>query len=147
MKKLTSELAKQMEESKKIIKKLKEIKNSLEKLKNIHHSEGEAEFEKQMELIRRIIDRIYSEKDAKELKDKLVHKVWILTGNESDEYWQNFYLDNINRSLRMISIILEESDLFGFDNFKPIKEKTETEVCLGLGKLAFWRRKKTKQNE
>lgn len=131
-------------ENQKILTKLEELNASLIELKKQHHSKGEEEFESKRELIRRIIDRIYPEKDAKELKDKLIHKAWIVTGNESDEYWQNFYLDKINMSLRVISTILEESKLFGFDEFKPIKEKTETEFGFGLNKLAFWRRKKVK---
>lgn len=128
----------------KIIDKLEELKNSFNELKKQHHSKGDDQFESNREILRRIIDRIYPEKDAKDLKEKLIHRSWIITGNESDEYWQKFYLDKIDMSVRIIETILEESELFGFDDFKPIKEKTETEVGLGFGKLAFWRRKKTK---
>ena len=83
----------------KIIDKLNEIKNSLNRLKKKHHSKGGDEFESDREIIRRIIDRVYPEKDAKELKDKLVYRHWIITGNETDEYWQKFYLDKIDMSI------------------------------------------------
>jgi hypothetical protein len=111
----------------KIINKLKELKTSFEELKKQHHLKGSDKFESEREILGRIIDRIYPEKDAKEIKDKLIHKCWVITGNESDEYWQKFYLDKIELSIRMINTILEESDLFGFEDFKPIKEKTETD--------------------
>lgn len=128
----------------KIINKLKELKTLFENLKKQHHSKGESEFDKNRDLLERIIDRIYPERDAKELKNKLKNNVWILTGNETDKYWQEFYLTKINLSLKVINTILEESALFGFDDFKPIKEKTETEFQIGSNKIGFWRRKKIK---
>lgn len=127
----------------KIVAKLNEIKTSLNNLKNQHHSKGEDNFESYRDLIKRIIDRIYPEKDAKELKDRLVHKSWVITGNETDEYWQKFYLAKIDLAIRVINTILEEYKLLGFDDFKPIKEKVETEVQVGSNKLGFWRRKKS----
>lgn len=131
-------------ENQKIIDKLEELKVLLSVLKNQHHSKGEKDFESYRDLIKRIINRIYPEKDAKELKDKLAHKSWIITGKETDEYWQKFYLIKIDLAIRVISTILEEHELFGFDDFKPIKEKTETEIQIGSDKVGFWRRKKTK---
>ena len=119
----------------KINEKLNEIKSSLNTLKTQHHSKGENELTSCQNLIERIIDRIYPEKDAKQLKDKLVNRFWILTGNETDEYWQKSYLDKIDRTTRVINTILEESKLFGFEDFKPIKEKTETEVQIGSNKF------------
>jgi len=129
---------------KKINEKLNDIKKSLEELEKQHYSKGEEDLKFNQNLLERIIDRIYPEKDAKILKDKLVNKFWILTGNETDEYWQNSYLDKIKRAKRVINTILEESELFGFDDFKPVKEKVETEVQVGSDKIGFWRRKKTK---
>ncbi len=128
----------------KVDEKLNEVKDSLNNLKTQHHSKGEDELTSYQNLIERIIDRIYPEKDAKELKDKLVNRFWILTGNETEEYWQKSYLDKIDRTIRVINTILEESELFGFEDFKPIKEKTETEVQIGSDKFGFWRKKKTK---
>jgi ribosomal protein L29 len=128
----------------KIIIKLNELKESLNNLKRQNHSGGEDDFKSFRNLIRRIIDRIYPEKDAKELKERLVHKSWIITGNETEEYWQKFYLIKINLSLEVINTILEEFKLFGFEDFKPIKEKVETEVQVGSNKFGFWRRKKSR---
>ena len=128
----------------KIIDKLKELKKSLTNLKKQHHSKGRDDFESYRDIIKRIIDRPYPEKDAKELKDRLIHKSWAITGDETDEYWQKFYLTKIDLAIRVINTILEEHSLFGFDDFKPLKEKVETEVQIGSNKLAFWRRKKTK---
>lgn len=131
-------------ENQKITGKLNELKKSLTDLKAQHHSKGEDSLKSYQDLLERMIDRIYPEKDAKELKEKLGNRFWILTGNETDEYWQNSYLDKIDRITRVINTILEESSLFGFDDFKPIKEKVETEVQIGSNKFGFWRRKKTK---
>jgi len=128
----------------KINEKLNEMKESLNNLKSQHHSKGEDNLTSCRNLIERIIGRIYPEKDAKELKNKLVDRFWILTGGETDTYWQNSYLGNIDRAIMVIDTILEESELFGFEDFKPIKEKTETEVKIGSDKFGFWRRKKTK---
>ena len=121
----------------KIINKLNELKVSLNELKNQHNSKEDNNLKSYQDLLKRIIDRIYPEKDAKELKDRLTTRL----------FWseqQISYLDDINRAMRVINTILEESELFGFDDFKPIKEKTETEVQIGSNKIGFWRRKKTK---
>jgi hypothetical protein len=113
----------------KIIDKLNEIKSSLENLKNKSHKEGKEEFESKRELLNRIIDRLYSEKTAKELKDKLIHKFWVITGNESDEYWQNFYLIKIDLSLNVIDTILQEQSLFE-ENLNPEpKEFDFKKIC------------------
>ena len=131
-------------ETQKIIDKLKELRALFETLKAQHHSKGEKDFDSYRELLKRIIDRTYPEKDAKELKDKLAHKCWAISGEETDEYWQKFYLTKVELSLSIINTILEEYELFGFDDFKPVKEKVETEVQIGSDKIGFWRRKKTK---
>lgn len=128
-------------ENQKIIDKLNEIKSSLEILKTQHHSKGEETFNNNRAFLERIIDRIYPEKNATELKNKLMHKSWIITGKETDQYWQEFYSIKINLAIRIIDTILEENSLFGFDDFKPIKEKTESEVGLNRGKLSFFKRR------
>src|SRR3989344_154646 len=128
-------------ENKKIIDKLNGLKSSLDKLKNQHHSTGDNNLKSYGDLLERIIDRIYPEKDAKGLKEKLINRFWILTGNETDEYWQKSYLDKIDRAIRVINTILEESELFGFEDFKPIKEKVETEFGINKGKFSLFKRK------
>jgi len=128
----------------KITNKLKELKTIFERLKEQHHSKGENEFDKNRDFLERVIDRIYPEKDAKELKEKLVHRAWIISGNETDEYWQKFYLTKVDLSLKVINTILEESELFGFEDFKPIKEKVKTEGGIKTGLFNF-KRKVTKE--
>jgi len=128
-------------ENQKIIDKLNELKNSLTDLKKQHHSKGGDDFESYRDLIKRIIDRTYPEKDARELKDKLMHKSWVISGNETDEYWQKFYLIKIDLAIRVINTILKEYELFGFDDFKPIKEKVETEIGINKGKISLFKRK------
>lgn len=127
-------------EKQKIIDKLEELKNSLNELKKQHYSKGEEDFESYRDLLKRIIDRIYPEKDAEELKDRLKHTAWAITGNETDEYWQNFYLIKIDLALRVVNTILEEHELFGFDDFKPAKEKIETEAGIKTGFLNIGRK-------
>lgn len=124
----------------KIIAKLNELKSSFERLKNEHHSKGEGEFDKNRDFLERVIDRIYPEKDAKELKLKLIHDCWATCGNETDTYWQDFYLTKIDLSLKVINTILEEAELFGFEDFKPIKEKIETEGGVKAGIFNFKRK-------
>jgi len=127
----------------KIIDKLNELKVEFENLKILYYSKGEEKYNQMNSILRRIIDRTYPEKDAKGLKGELVNKFWILTGNETDEYWQNTYLDKLDRAMKVIGTIVEEYKLFGFDDFKPIKEKVETEVQVGSNKFGFWRKKKS----
>lgn len=112
----------------KITNKLKELKGSFIELKNQHHKKGEDKFNSNREILRRIIDRIYPEKDAKELKDKLVHRSWVLTGDEDDEYWQKFYLDKIDMSILVMETILEESELFGIDMNNSLEETSSNKL-------------------
>ncbi|MBU2615625.1 MAG: hypothetical protein KKC19_00825 [Nanoarchaeota archaeon] len=115
-------------ENEKVINKIKEIKNSFNELKKKHHSEGEKEFESLRDLIKRIIDRIYPEKDAKDLKNRLIHKSWVITGNERDEYWQDFYQTKIDLSLRVINTILEEYYLFKMDTSNALNGTSSNKI-------------------
>ena len=130
----------------KITDKLNELNKTLIGLKDLSRSNGADKFEACRDILNRIIDRTYPEKDAKELKSKLIHKNWAIhTGTiENEEYWQKFYIDKIDLSLRVINTILQEYELFGFDDFKPIKETVETESTLKTGIFGF-KRKKTRE--
>ena len=130
----------------KIIEKLNELKGMFEELKSVYHKKGEEEFDTTRDLLNRIIDRTYPEKDAKDLKDKLIHKSWVISSStiEDDAYWQKFYLEKIDLSIRVINTILQEYELFGFDDFKPLKEKTETEWQVGSDKFGYIKKKKTR---
>jgi len=129
-------------EPEKIIKRLKELKKSLNNLKKQHRSKGEEKFDLYRDLLKRIIIRIYPEKDAKEIQEKLIHKSWIVNNETlgNDKYWQEVYIEKIDLSLRAIDTILEEYKLFNFDDFKPIKEKVETEAGIKTGFLNLGRK-------
>ena len=124
----------------KLISKLKELGEKLDNLKNKKYLEGERELYEIQDLIERIIRRIYPEKDAKNLISKLYF--YVGGSRETTEYEkQKKYLDMINKTQKTIKIILEEYELFGFDDFEPIKEQHE--FSFGFGKT-FFRKKKVK---
>ncbi len=125
----------------KVINKLDEIKSKLNELKKVHHNNGKENFYSILNLLDRIIGRTYPEKDAKDIKKKLHRTFFIYTSNETDEQQQNEYSEDIDRAIRVINTIKEEYSLFGFDDFKPIKEKTETEYGLNKGKFSLFKRK------
>ena len=57
---------------------------------------------------------------------------------------QEDYVDNIGLSIRVIDTIKSEYALFGFDDFKPMKEKVETEWQIGSEKIGgFFKKKKS----
>ena len=128
-----------------IIDKLNELKEKLNQLKNLNYHEGNEDYESTRQLLERIIDRTYPEKDAQDLKIQLdVFSSFVATSStryESER--QNRYLKGITKAIRVIDTILSEYELFGFDDFEPIKEKVETEYKLGL-RDSFFRKKKTK---
>ena len=107
-----------------IIKKLEELKNELLELKKMNHATGTPRYYSITQLTERIIDRIYPEKDSKTMKRKLFIVVGFAGRNEIEK--QKDYVDDIDRNIRVIDTILEEFKLFGFDDFKSLKEKTET---------------------
>ena len=128
----------------KIIEKLEEIKGELEYLRHTRHTqEIEENYDKIELLIRRFIDRIYPEKQAKDLKSYLGVGSYI-TGR-SDAEKQREYLYDIDRAINVVETILEEHETAGFDDFKPLKEKTETTLQIGSEKIfGFFRKKKMK---
>ena len=127
----------------KVIQKLDEIDKELDELKKLHHSEGSKKLYDINALLERIIKRIYPNKDAEQLIKRMYYSAYIDTGD--DKYYQDMFISSIDMAKRVIKTIKEEFGLFGFEDFKPIKEKIETEVQIGSNKLAFWRRKKIKE--
>jgi len=122
----------------KIILKLNELKTEMESLKKLHHSQGRERYSEIYSLLKRIIDRIYPEKDAKDLKRSLSGIPF--AANYSDAEEQKDYLDGLDRKIRVVNTILEEHALLGFDDFKPIKEKIETEANIKTGFFNFGRK-------
>lgn len=128
----------------KIIEKLDEMHTDLGYLKGKQHSQGKDEYKQILQLLERIIHRIYPEKQAEGL-NKNLHKIKLLYSGMTDTQKQENYLDDIKSAIRVVTAIREESELFGFDDFKPLKEKTETTMQLGSEKFGgFFRKKKTK---
>ncbi|ODS42803.1 MAG: hypothetical protein MSIBF_05865 [Candidatus Altiarchaeales archaeon IMC4] len=129
-----------------IISKLLDLMDESVSLEELHYSKGEEKGKDINLLLERIIDRTYPEKDAKNLKNELSRCSGV--PSRSDAERQKKYLGRIKRTIRVIDTILEESELFGFDDFKPLKEskvpkeRTETEVQVGSNKIAFWRKKR-----
>ena len=128
----------------KMIEKLEEIKDELEYLRHTRHIEEIEENYGKLDLLtRRFIDRIYPEKQAKELKSYLDAGSYIAGRSEEEKHKD--YLDDIDRAIKVVETILEENETAGFDDFKPLKEKTETTFQLGSEKIfGFFRKKKTK---
>ncbi len=127
----------------KILLKLKELKTELENLKRKIYREGEEEYYSIIQFLERAIDRIYPEKDAGKLKGQL-HLHFFLAVERSEVEKQNEYTQDINRALRVINTTLEEFEIFGFNEFTPVKEKIETEASVKAGIFTFGR-KKTKE--
>lgn len=128
----------------KIIENLHKIRRDLEHLRGEQHSEGEEEYQQILQLIRRIIDRIYPEKQAENLKRNLIRIIF--SGEMTDEAQeQENYLYDLNSAIRVVTTLIKEGEIFGFQDFKPLKEKTETTVQLGSERFGgFFRKKKTK---
>jgi len=126
----------------KIIEKLKEISKQLQDLKKTHYSEGEEKYHQLDQIIQRIIDRIYPENDAKDLKNKM-HMQCFMAGQVSDAEEQKDFVQSLDRAIKVVNTILEEYKLFGFDDFEPIKEKTETEWQIGSDRFGYLKKKKT----
>lgn len=128
----------------KILQKLDSTNKELDELKQVHHSKGSERLYDIHALLERVINRIYPEKDAKRLISSMYAIAAIAT--DDDAYHQRDFLQSIDRSKRTIKTIKEEFELFGFDDFKPIKEKIETEVGVKAG-IFNLKRKKTKEDK
>jgi hypothetical protein len=129
----------------KIIAKLQVLETELENLKKVYYKEGEERYYEIKKLVERIIYRIYPDKDANRLVKSLNNWGATLAGAD-DSFYQEEFVRNLNKFQRFIRTIKEEYELFGFDDFKPIKEKVETEmgVKAGIFKMS---RKKTKEDK
>ena len=123
----------------KVMVKLEEYKKKLEKLQEVHHSKGRDDFRLIHDKIKMMIRRIYPN------PDEIIKQFfkYFRVGHDNDQWHQEEYIGEIKDNLRVIDMIKEEFEIMGLDNFKPIKEKTETEVKVGI-KDVFWRKKKNK---
>jgi hypothetical protein len=127
----------------KILNKIKELQEKFEALKSKNHQEGQNEYYSLTQFLERAIDRIYPEKDAKSLKSQLYHIAYVARQRTESEK-QEEYIEDIDMALRVVNTILEEAEVFGFDDFKPVKEKIETEFGVNQGKFSLFR-KNTKE--
>ncbi len=122
---------------------MNELKNKFEILKKKSYREGGEEYSSVVQFLERAIDRIYPEKDAKKLKSQLYFITYIAR-ERSEAEKQEEYTQEINMALRVINTVLEEAEVFGFNDFNPAKEKIETEASVKAGIFTL-RRKKTKE--
>ena len=131
-------------DAEKVIEKLNDMKIRYEELKKVRRLEAKDEYYKMTEVLERIIDRVYPEKDAKNLKYKLHQHLWIAV-KQTEAKDQEDFCDDIDLKLRIIDTILEEHELFGFNDFKPIKQKVETEAGVKVGIFSLNRKKTTEK--
>lgn len=117
--------------------KLNDLQNKLQELRSKRYQDGQNEYESLIQFIKRIIDRLYPEKQATELKKEL----FMSWGSENT---QKDYVIHIDLAIRVIGTIKAEDELFGLDDFKPLKEKVKTEWQLGSEKIGAMF-KKTKE--
>lgn len=109
----------------------------MQALRSKRYQDGQNEYESIIQFIKRIIDRLYPEKQATELKKELFMS-WSRGNNQTD------YVTHIDLAIRVIGTIKAEYELLGLDDFKPQKEKVTTEWQLGSEKLGAMF-KKTKE--
>lgn len=117
--------------------KLNDLQNKLQALRSKRYQDGQNEYESIIQFIKRIIDRLYPERQAKELKQELIMS-WPSGNNQTD------YMVQIDLAIRVIGTIKAEDELIGLDDFKPLKEKVKTEWQLGSEKIGAMF-KKTKE--
>lgn len=117
--------------------KLNDLQNKLQALRSKRYQDGQNEYESLIQFIERIIDRLYPERQATELKKQLFMS-W------PDGNTQTVYVTHIDLAIRVIGTIKAEDELLGLDDFKPLKEKVKTELQLGSEKFGMMF-KKTKE--
>ena len=110
--------------------KLDELHNKLQELRSISYQDGKNEYKKTTQFLERIIFRIYPEKDAKQIKSKLYDDLFVVY-ERTEVQDQEEYVYAIDLAIRVIETIKAENELFGFEEFKPLKEKVKTEKQIG----------------
>ncbi len=95
--------------------KLNDLQKNLQALKSKNYRDGLNEYESLILFLERIIDRLYPEREATELKKQFHMPFW---GEDS----QIGYVADIEVAIRVIGTIKAEDELFGLDDFKPLKE-------------------------
>ena len=96
-------------------------------MKRRHRRPDEEEYDQKVQVIEMIIERIYPEKRRKDLKKKL-HEHLLIDEEESEEEYQENYRYQLNNAIGVVTTMLEEYKLFGFDDLKQVKGKNEPEV-------------------
>ncbi len=100
-----------------ILNKLNDLENRLKELKSVNYQEGKDEYLSITQLLERIIDRIYPEKDAKQIKSRLYRGIYVACKKTEAEE-QKEYVYDIDLATRVIGTIKGEYELFRFDDFK-----------------------------
>lgn len=121
-----------------------ELKETLEKLLGNNFDTGKDEMYEIQSNLRMIIRRIYP--NSQEVEKQFIgdkHFYW--TGDEvSSEARQKWFIRDVKEFIVVIDTILKEEEIFDLENFKPLKEKVETEWQVGSNKVGFFRKKKIK---
>lgn len=112
---------------KNIMERLEGLKSQLLELKRETHTKGRTKFEKISQEYSMIIRRIYSEQER---INYIVGSVPSIC-NKANEEEQEEYLRDIDSCIGCIDLIKREFDLFGFEDFTPLKKKTEIEISGG----------------
>jgi hypothetical protein len=130
-------------DTEKVVSFLEKKRDELIELENKHHEEGYRELTPIIDSIKMVIRRIYPNPDVVE-KKLFPPPIFMVTESTPDSYFQDGYIDDIHQAKKAIDTILEEKELFGFEDFTPEKIKKETEWQLGSEKIGgFFRKKKT----
>ena len=109
-----------------MIAELEELKNQLLELKSETYTIGIPKLDKISSVYSMIIRRIYPESERNSYMVGGVAAIY----NKTNEEEQEEYLSDIDTYIRKIDTIKKEYELFGFDDFTPLKKKIETTMRL-----------------
>jgi seryl-tRNA(Sec) selenium transferase len=123
-----------------IVSFLKDAKERLERLEKLYYDQAQDELNQIRSQLKMVIRRIYP--NSAEVEKKLLPRE-IYIAPSTPYVRQKSYLNEIRTTKDAIDVILRESELFGFEDLTPIKERRETEWKAGLGNILSFRKKKT----
>lgn len=126
-----------------IMKRLGEYKETLKRIRDDHYRDSEDVYNDVYQKIITAIKRIYPEPNDK--MKQFFSSAFAARVGADDHYWQQRYIEQIDEAIRAIDTMTEEFELFGFGDFKPVKEKIETTVGIGKETFGFMRKKTTEK--
>ena len=123
-------------EIERIINKLENIKKELISLLPLAEEEGKESLRKVKSQIIMIIRRVYP-------NPEVIHKQLLPKGTRmyfSGMDTRPYYISDIEQAIRAIETIIEEFNLFGLEEFEPVKKKVENKFQLGGKELLKFER-------